>query len=236
MPRSCLALLALVAFPCFAADNGDASTGDGAHEFAVGLDLKSRPGGSARVEMVLNGHYDTAYGSLFSSDGEMGLGLPAPGGYLTLAAADTSKWEYGPGQRALAWVGRYHVELPRGAEISMGLAQGQASTARQWLTSLDLPLATRARTDFDLALTASRSNAEFRREAGIDAGDGWRQEEFGWMLNASRTISGHWAAFVGVGQHWQAEAGGHEALWQSRVGFVWQWTKRPAGADRPTLF
>ncbi|WP_028534728.1 hypothetical protein [Paludibacterium yongneupense] len=236
MTFSRLALIALVAFPCLAAAGDDISTGDGAHELAIGLDLKTRPGGSSRIETVVNGHYDTDFGSLFSNDGEAGIALPAPGGYFTLAAADTSAWEYGPGQRTLAWVARYHLELPRGTEISMGIAQGQASSAKQWVTSLDLPLLTRARTDFDLALTGSRSNAEFRREAGIAAGDGWRQEEFGWMLNVSHPLTGRWAGFIGAGRHWQASGTGHEALWQTRIGVVWQWTKQPVGADRKTLF
>lgn len=195
------------------------------HSMTLSLDgnlYQTDAGTGAKLQPSLSLRHDTAYGSLFVQQGEAGLGLPAPGGWMTLAVANESQWELGANSSHWMGVLRYGVDLPQDGSVSIGYADrlGNSSPGKLLVMNLDLTLGNWRNQRVSLLGWASLANTQRAQSLGHQAvGGGWHLEQSNLLLMLNHPFNPRWSMDVGAGSRWMADQqASHSAGWQAVLG------------------
>jgi hypothetical protein len=188
-------------------------------------------GSSSRLQAGISALYPTAYGALYWQDGEGGLALPAPGGWLSLGVANEPIWSLGAvGVSQNLAVARYGVDLPGDGALSVGYADriGSGHPGQLIVANLDARLATLGADSLRLWGWASLADRQRRQSLDHDtAGGEWSQEQSNLLLVWVHPFAPHWALDLGAGSRWGTDQNaGHTAGWQTLVGVTWSMDKR----------
>ena len=176
-------------------------------------------GSGSKLQPSIDLRHDTPYGSLFIQQGEAGLGLPAPGGWVSLAAANESQWELGSNSSHWMGVARYGPDLPQDGSVSIGYADrlGSASPGSLLIMNLDLTLGHWR--DQRISLLGWASLADSRRAISLGHqadGSGRHLEQSNLLLMLNHPFNPRWSVDVGAGSRWQADSSQqHTAGWQT---------------------
>lgn len=176
-------------------------------------------GSGSRLQPNIDLRHDTAYGSLFLQQGEAGIGLPAPGGWISLAAANESQWELGANSSHWMGVARYGLDLPQDGSISIGYADrlGHASPGSLLLLNLDITLGNWQNQRISLLGWGSLADSQRASSLGHQAdGNGRHLEQSNLLLMLNHPFNPRWSLDVGAGSRWMADQQSqHTAGWQA---------------------
>lgn len=176
-------------------------------------------GSGSKLQPNMDLRHDTAFGSLFVQQGEAGIGLPAPGGWVTLAAANESQWELGANSSHWMGVLRYGVDLPQDGSLSIGYADrlGNSTPGSLLVMNLDLTLGHWRNQRVSLLGWASLADSQRATSLGHQAdGNGRHLEQSNLLLMLNHPFNPRWSMDIGAGSRWMADsARQHSAGWQT---------------------
>ena len=200
--------------PCHADDPVSTMT------LSLAGNLYQTAGGSdSRLQPNLDIRKDTPYGGLFLQQGEAGVGLPAPGGWVSLAAANETQWELGANSSHWMSVLRYGLDLPQEGSLSFGYAQriGNASPGSMLLLNLDITLGHWQNQRISLLGWSSLADGERAASLGHQpAGTGSHLEQSNLLLMLNHPFNDSWSVDMGAGSRWMADINQqHTAGWQA---------------------
>lgn len=183
---------------------------------------QSASGSGSKLQPSIDLRHDTAYGSLFVQQGEAGIGLPAPGGWVSLAAANESQWALGANSSHWMGVARYGLDLPQDGSLSIGYADrlGNSSPGSLLLMNLDLTLGHWGKQRVSLLGWASLADQQRATSLGHQAaGNGRHLEQSNLLLMLNHPFNPRWSLDVGAGSRWMADQqASHSAGWQAVLG------------------